>query len=294
MKLVDGNKEMPVKRLPPEKLKYALQGFRWKILQELAKEPRYPAEIAKKFGIQEQKVYYHFKKLKEAGLVSLVRTEGKRGATAAYMKATDRAYAVLLDESWSPRKSQPGEVPDFLVDFYSKGMFNALVVVGSPDPHGPHEARARDTHYIGDLCLFLGSFSSAVEPCVRTDTEIRETELEENNLVLIGGPVVNMITARINDDLPIRMKIGERWGIYSTNTGETYYENVAFIVKIDSPWASDKKALVIAGASRGGTKAAILALLRRTKDIGKEPVYRIVKGLDRDGDGVIDSVKILE
>jgi DNA-binding PadR family transcriptional regulator len=293
MKLVSEDKEIPVKLLPPEKLRSVLQDTRWKILLELAKKPSYPGEIAKKFGMDEQKIYYHFNQLKKEGFLTSVRDEARRGAVAHYVKPTHKGYAVVLSD-WAPRKSQPSEMPSFLEDFYTNGSFDALVVTGSPDPHGPHEARARDTHYIGDLCLFLGSFSSTVKPCVRTDTDVKEKELEENNLILIGGPVTNMITARINDELPVRMKIGERWGIHSSKSGETYYDNAGLIVKADSAFAKGKKILVIAGTSRGGTKAAVLALLSKTKNIGKEPMNRVVKGLDVDGDGAIDSVKVLE
>ncbi len=293
MKLVSENKEISVKLLPPEQLRSVLQPTRWKILLELAKNPSYPGEIARKFSLDQQKVYYHFNELQKNGVITEVKQERKRGAIARYVKPSHKGYAVVIDE-WNPRKSQQGEIPAFLEDFYSNGMFDALVVTGSSDPHGPHEARARDIHYIGDLCLLLGSFSSGVRPCIRTDTDIKEKELEDNNLILLGGPVINMITARINDELPVRMKIGERWGIYSKASGETYYDNAGLIVKADSAFGKGKKVLVIAGTSRGGTKAAMLALLNKTKKIGEEPVCRVVKGLDKDGDGVIDSVKILE
>lgn len=293
VRLISENREVSVKLLEREKLRSLLQSTRWSILSELSQKPNYAGNLADKFDMEEQKLHYHFKKLKEHGLIRVVREEQKRGAVARYYEPTSKGYAIVLGD-WSPRKSQPSEIPSFLENFYSKGVFDALVIVGSPDPHGPHEARARDNHYIGDLCLFLGSFSSGVQSCVRLDTEVKEKELEEKNLVLVGGPVTNMITARINDDLPVRMKIGERWGVHSDNSKESYYENIGLIVQTESVWGEGKKVLVIAGTSRGGTKAAMLALITKTRRIARAPIHRVVKGLDRDGDGVIDSVKIIE
>jgi hypothetical protein len=39
-----------------------------------------------------------------------------------------------------------------------------------------------------------------VEPSVRLDSDVRENELRSNNLVIVGGPVVNMIASRVNLD----------------------------------------------------------------------------------------------
>ena len=232
MKIITRDKELSARFMKdPLALKQLLNPVRWRILKKLAEKPSYPAEIAKDLKLDEQKVYYHINQLKKSGVISVAKTEEMHGATARYFQVRDKAFAIVLKEDWKHSSSKAVDIPSFLSDFYDDG-FNATIIVGSPDPHGPHQARARDTHYLSDLCLFLGSLSTATKPSVKLDTEVRERELEENNLILIGGPITNMITARINDELPIKMKTGERWSIYSENTGKTYYENPGLIIKI--------------------------------------------------------------
>ena len=56
--------------------------LRLKILRELNEQPMYPIEIAKKFGMIEQKIYYHIKILKAAKLIEEVEERQMRGGKA--------------------------------------------------------------------------------------------------------------------------------------------------------------------------------------------------------------------
>jgi len=55
--------------LDQSKLKALNDQTRLEILKILSETPSYPSEIAEKLGISKQKAYYHFEKLKDAGLL---------------------------------------------------------------------------------------------------------------------------------------------------------------------------------------------------------------------------------
>jgi DNA-binding transcriptional ArsR family regulator len=302
--LVRGNKRVAVKVVQePEVLEKLLSKTRWKILKALAEKPVYPAELAKKLRLDEQKVYYHIKELKALGAISVVKTEEKQGAIAKYFRANENAYSVVLDENALKEHGKAGivrETPKFLEEFFSSGEFDAKIIVGSPDAHGKYKARARDGYYVGDLALFLGSMSARSEPCIKLDTDVRERELEENDIILVGGPIVNVITARINEDLPVKLTTHNMWGIHSELSGETYYEDTGLVVKTQNPWNPGKSLLVVAGRSIGGTKAAILGIVKYSREIDggnrhkKGVIAKVFEGIDLDGDGVVDSVEVRE
>ena len=112
----------------------------------------------------------------------------------------------------------------------------------------------------------------------------------KENLILIGGPVTNRITKKINDKLPIRFD--KRKNIYSSLSKKTYRsDDCGLIVKIDNPYNKEKKILIIAGKRNSGTRSAILAFLQKFNELSKS---HVVEGIDQDSDGVNDFVKILE
>ncbi len=80
----------------PERMKVVLNKLSWKILELLSEKEMYPMEIAKKLKLHEQKIYYHIRKLAEAGAVKVVREEEKKGATAKYYKTSFPAFGVEL------------------------------------------------------------------------------------------------------------------------------------------------------------------------------------------------------
>ncbi len=149
-----------------------------------------------------------------------------------------------------------------------------------------------------DLALFLGTFLNYVPKFnVKLDTEVREDDLN-NNLILIGGPLVNKIVEKANPKMPIRFENGN---IKSTISNETYpQDECGLIVKLKSPFSKDKYVLVVAGKRFSGTRAAIIAFL---KDFGKvtngnvhNPSIKanVVEGIDLDSDGIIDDIEFRE
>jgi hypothetical protein len=173
--------------------------------------------------------------------------------------------------------------------FIRNGVLDAKIIVGSPDPHGPEKARSRDVTFAVDLALFLGTFLTKAEAAVIEDKNVHAHDLR-SNLIIIGGPVTNKVTKMVNEKLPVkfdsRKNIQSRKKIYRG-------DDCGFIAKIDNPFDSGKKIVVIAGKRYGGTKAAVLAFMKHF-DIVERKTHTIVEGLDNDGDGEIDDVRILE
>ena len=181
----------------------------YKILRLIAEKPMYPIELAKELKVHEQKIYYYIKNFFKAGLIKVVRKENIKGSTASYYSIVEPAFVIKFKDLEKGSKVTDidrinKKYYDFLNPFIVDGKLDALIIVGSPDPHGPELARSRDGYYGMDLALFLGTFLNyAPEFKEKLDTETRENDLQ-NNLILIGGPVVNKVTVQLNERLPIK------------------------------------------------------------------------------------------
>ncbi|MBN2454076.1 S-layer protein [Candidatus Woesearchaeota archaeon] len=273
-----------------------------KILRLLAQKPMYPIELAKELKVHEQKVYYHVRNLEGCGAIKVVKEEERQGATAKYYAAERPAFVVKLKELEATQKifQMKGD-SEFLEPFIADGKLNALIIVGSPDPHGPEKARSRDGYYGMDLALFLGTFLNYVPATnVKLDTEVRDKDLK-NNLIIIGGPIVNKITSIVNAKLPVRFEEREQWAIKSTITGNSYpSDESGLIVKAKNPFNPDKRVLVVSGKRHSGTRAAIIAFLKHFREIVEGNLHekkikaKVVEGIDLDSDGIVDDVEIRE
>ena len=290
---------LPAKEISAEHAKCVSSGLAHRILSLLAKEAMYPIDIAKALKVHEQKVYYHIRNLEKAGIIKIVRKETKQGATANFYALTEPAFVIKFKDFETTSKiAQIRNESEFLEPFIRDGQLDALIIVGSPDPHGPDKARSRDGYYGMDLALFLGTFLNYVPQFnVKLDTEVRDEDLQ-NNLILIGGPVVNKIVEKVNSKLPIRFENGN---IKSTISSETYpQDECGLIVKAKSPFNKDKYILVVAGKRFSGTRAAIIAFLKDFKKITNGNVHNpsikanVVEGIDLDSDGIIDDIEFRE
>ncbi len=286
------------KELSPADLKAVSSDVRIKILNELRKEPMYPNQLAKKLRLHEQKVYYHVNALKKAGLLKVVRTEEVKGSIANYYGVKADSFGVELDCDYETINFKEGGIAlaKFFSEFNKNGFFNGLIVVGSPLPHGPFKAVARDGHYAAQLGLLLGGFSKPVNFCVRLDTDVISEKLFDNNLVIIGGPGTNLVTSLINDYLPVRFNSDNYW---SSIIGREEFtgDSCGLIVKIANPFSKGKFIIVLAGLRVVGTKSAIIGLMNPNKvfsDYDGGLFSRVIKGFDFNGDGKIDGVEILE
>ncbi|VVB98994.1 Uncharacterised protein [uncultured archaeon] len=297
------------------KLKPLLNKECWRVFESLHRKPAYPAQLAKELSMNEQKVYYHVKQLRAAGLLEVEKSEERNGALAKYYSAQFDSFALvpnlesagkgnrIIGNQTGNGRTQDKAATPFLEDFCRKGIFSAKIVVGSPDPHGPHKGRARDGHLAGELTAFFGANCSGFElPLVFLDTMVKDLKEENSNLVIVGGPVANKLCEQVNRFLPVQFSSsGGNWAFVSGPSGKSYAEDSAGVVeKIPHPFFRNKWILVVAGKRNSGTIAAILALVKRTAETIKPNSYdkkalaRVVEGLDANGDGLIDDVEFRE
>ena len=295
-----------------EKLRMILGSLSWKILTMLSEKEMYPLEIARQLGMHEQKVYYHIRKLAQAGAITITREENKKGATAKYYKAASPAFGIEFNHGYKPIQNictlaidKP--LQEFFKEFLSNGVFDGKIVVGSPQPHGPFKTSARDGHYAAHLALFLGQFAKLPsEFAVKLDVDVKVEKEEKNNLILVGGPGTNLLTQEINDYLPIKFIMGSSeqgfllGGLSSTKTMQVYTsDSSGLIAKIDNPWDKTKRIVILAGNKAVGTKACVLALTNFWKKTlqkykGQDPFAVVIQGFDLDGDGKVDAIEVNE
>lgn len=278
--------------------------LRIKILRILDKRPMYPAELAKELKIHEQKIYYHIKQMLEAGILEIVEKKEIRGTIAKKFSPTSMNFCVALEKKWKDaaglvRPKMDKDFEAFFGPFIEGGEFNGNFVVGSPDPHGPHKVRARDGHYTIDLALFLGKHCTLPDHfSTGLDVDCKASGVHKGNLIVVGGPKANLIAAEVNKVSLIRFEEAQGWALVSKRNQYTD-EATGIISRVPNPHNSDSYVLMLAGVSTPGTKAAVIALTRHTKELltrfsGQKAFAAIVQGYDLDGDGKIDSVEILE
>ena len=295
----------------PEILRSVLNKLSWKILQLLSEKEMYPMEVARKLNVHEQKVYYHIRKLTKAGVIKFVREEEKKGAVAKYYKATFPAMGVELPFGYQkinrfPATNIDEKMKQFLSPLIKDCAFDGKIVVGSPDPHGPFKAKARDGHYAAYLTLFLGQLVDLPEDFpIKLDVDVKAEKEESNNLILVGGPGTNLITQEFNEFLPIRFNMMPSehgfllGGLVSEKTKKVYTaDNIGLIARIANPWSRNKSIIVLAGNKAIGTKACVLALTKfwkkTLKNFSDEQFAVVIQGFDLDGDGKVDSIEVLE
>ncbi len=270
-----------------------------KIIRELAEKPACAMDLARALNEHEQKIYYHLRKLEKAGIISLETTEIRAGALAKIYKINSPYIAVKLFDA-KPMKhfTRPKEI-EILHPFIENGKMNSIIVVSSPDPHGRFGASSSDGYAAIDLALFLGSFLRKVDINYRLDTQIDEDDLKRN-LILLGGPKANMIVDRINKFLPIYFDEKNEWQIVSTLSKSVYRdEDIGLVIKIRNPFNPECYIFLFCGKRFKGTRAATLALIKHARELEegnkfKDGIARIVKGVDRDSDGIIDDCIFIE
>jgi DNA-binding transcriptional ArsR family regulator len=317
MLLQDDGKTQRVKEIcvmqDAQKLKMILGTLSWKILTMLSKEAMYPLEVARQLGVHEQKVYYHIRKLAQAGAITVEREEKKKGATAKYYKTVSPAFGIEFPKGYKTVQNisllnLDEKIQRFFNEFISaKGVLEGKIVVGSPTPHGPFKTSARDGHYAAYLTLFMGQFAKMPQDfAIKLDVDVKAEKEEKNNLILVGGPGTNLLTQEINEHLPIRFNMQSSdegfllGGLSSKKTGRVYTADAAgLIAKIVNPWDKTKRIVVLAGNKAVGTKACVLALTNFWKKTlqgyhDKETFAVAIQGFDLDGDGKVDSIEVME
>lgn len=279
----------------------------WKILVALAERPTYPNELARKMRVHEQKVYYHVRRLLQSGLIEVVGEQKVKGAFSKILAPTADAFGLELPSKQvevtkrAPAVSVP--VREFFHELIRRGVFDGSIIVGAPETHGPYDTASKDGHYAAHLAMFLGALCTLPDSrfIVKLDTEVKAENAQKRNMILIGGPITNTVVSDLVERMEVQMRYkGERWGIRSKRTGKTYADRRdALVAKIKNPWDEKRVCIVLAGSSRESTKTAIIALTQKPEKILKDyernkDFYRVIRGFDRDGDGKVDDVEVLE
>lgn len=279
----------------------------WKIMQILSTRPMYTAQVAKELKIYEQSAYYYTRKLNSIGALHEVGTVLVRGGTARLFRSSCPSFGIEMD--WGEKKSDISidrenkrqYIKDFFSDFITNDSFNGLIVVGAPDPHGPYRSSARDGHYAVQLAFFLGTFTNIPsEFVVKLDADAKaEKVLDGRNIISIGGPGTNIVTAEFNKYLPIKFNESNFWAGLVKDSHEIYnLDSQGLIAKIRNPYSNRGSIIVVAGVKSIGTKSAVIALTNFSEKIlksyqNKKEWAIVVQGFDMNSDGKIDHVDVI-
>ena len=275
-----------------------------KILDLLSSGPKYPAEMARALNTYHQTVYYHIGRLEKAGLITRVRSEQIRGGEANLFGLASDGYAVEFpvkgEQMPSLRSSSRSKaLGRFFREFISTGEFDGWLVVGSPLQHGESGTQARDGHYAVQIGFALGQFVTLPSNFpVKLDVDLRAEKLMGSNLVVVGGPRTNVVAEEMNRHLPLRFSQAGFWSTIVDEKGKSYGAELDCIVeKVKNPWDPTKTCVIAAGLTGAGTKAAIIGICNFADVLFQK--YRsgdfaaLLSGVDRDGDGKVDSVEVL-
>lgn len=268
------------------------------ILKLLLKKNLSAKDICKSLSLHEQTVYYYLKKLERKGLIEVKEKIYERGFEKRIYQISSKAFYFILKQEFEKKEYIDDQsIINFLYPFIENGRFNSLVIIGSPEPHGIERARSKDAYYAFDIAFVLGSFLYNFEKnVVKLDTEIKEKDLD-NNLIIVGGPIVNNLCYKINQRMPVVFLSKEKC-FFSKKTNKKYYDDeIGVIIKTKNPFSKNKYILVIEGKRYIGTKACVIAFTTYLNELAKkinEKSYTIVKGYDLDSDGIVDDIEFIE
>jgi S-layer family protein len=290
-------------------IKILSNNIAWKIIELLSSKPMYPAEVAKELKLYDQTVYYYIRKLAKIGAIEQVGTRLIRGGTARLYSASSPSFGLELEGNAEKLESpdytkyeKRKNIPDILKEFYENNSFSGLIVVGAPDPHGPYKSSSRDGHYAVHLSFYLGTLSESYTSgfIVKLDVDAKaEKDIDNRNLILIGGPGTNIVTSEFNRYLQIKFNEDNYWSGLTDQSGRIFnMDNHGLIAKINNPYNKDKKILILAGVRSIGTKASVIALTNYGNKISDNSstdnqLALVVQGFDMNADGKIDHVDIV-
>ncbi|HEY7777884.1 MAG TPA: hypothetical protein VIA09_05015, partial [Nitrososphaeraceae archaeon] len=239
--------------------------------------------------------------------IGQVETSFVRGGTAKLYKTEYAAFGIEMD--WGERKFENVKngkmnrsIRTFFENFIDDGLFNGVIVVGAPDPHGPYRSSARDGHYAAQLAFFLGGYCTLPQNfVVKLDVDAKSEKISRTeNIISIGGPGTNIITSEFNRYLPIRFDESNFWSGLIAPQGRTHtLDNHGLIAKIKNPFSEKLSLIFVAGVRSAGTKSAIIALTNHGNEILKkfnqdDNWAVVVQGFDMDSDGKIDTIDIVD
>jgi len=285
----------------PKHMAVFRSGLEIKVINELAKQPACAMDIAKTLKQHEQKIYYHLRKMKDAGIVRQAGLENRYGMTAKMFELTSPVVAAKLYEKShvveGEKKDIDPTIEKFLDPFVKDGRLNAKIIIGDSFSHGQYDAPSTEGPHTFDIGVFLGKYLTEIKfPTYNLDTDINEREMN-NNMILFGNSRTNVIIDKINANMPVYFD--QKSGAIVDNNSNVKYDDprIGMIGKFQNPFNKNKKILVIGGVRTRGTQAAVIAFTQYFdvifKDCDKNPLFKIVKGFDKNGDKIIDSIEVI-
>jgi DNA-binding transcriptional ArsR family regulator len=288
----------------PTKLSAFNNKLSLKIIKVLAENPSCAIDVARKLKVHEQKVYYHLKHLEKAGIIYTISHERRHGMIANIYSVVSPVVAAKLFEGGTEVKEQYATIPSqVLVNFFSpfieNGSMNSKIIIGDTYPHGKYDIGGTEGAHISDLLLFMGKFLQELNYSnYKLDTETTKEELK-GNLILVGNNRTNTIIDAINSDLPIYFD-PEKISVVSSRTKNVYMDDgIGVVLKTKNP-LNPKSMILLLGSLRGrGIRTASICVLKHIENKFKnlnntDEIAIVAQGLDKDGDRIIDEVKILE
>jgi len=144
---------------------------------------------------------------------------------------------------------------------------DCIVVVGARSQHGPFQRNALESDWnaASRLC------NKYKLPIIKPDIETTQDEKQIKNLIVIGGPLVNVLTYELSQALPICIAsvshhdVADK-SIFSAPSGKYYLgRNYSVVEVIPSIYNPRKLILFAFGLTREGTEGSVQALI----DYGK-------------------------
>lgn len=169
-----------------------------------------------------------------------------------YPHILDKLEEIASEDSPGREGTLKGPINDVFYQ-HRDGIRRVLIVYGTqnPDPAGTEIDKQR-AYWLQDL--YRDRHRLTIE--VKADEEVTETDIQEYNLILYGGPVSNSIVAEINEDLPIRFENTK--GEWSISAGGKHYvgNDVGLIMVCPNPLQPAHYVEIYAGLTREGTQNA--------------------------------------
>jgi len=100
----EGVYSLPAQSIDAEDAKTLSSDLAIKIVKLLISKAMYPIELAKALKVHEQKIYYHIRNLEKAGVIKVVKEEGRQGAVARYY-AMDKPAVVINFKDLEPTQN---------------------------------------------------------------------------------------------------------------------------------------------------------------------------------------------
>ncbi len=269
------------------------------ILKKISKKQYKADALSKELKIDKKALNLYLSKMEKAGLVEITQQKDTQLVKAVYNSFSYEINQNNVKFDPRSRNKENQYALNFFSKFINNGKFNGYICVGASDPHGEYKSVAKDSHYTAYLGMFLGQFIDLPSSLpIVLDTDVISKNMFKNNLIVIGGPVTNLVTRDINNFLPIKFIKEEGWALKDRN-GIHIRDYEGTIEKIKNPFDKEKDIILIAGVRNIGTLSAILAATRFSnltfKGYSNEaPWSMMVRGYDIDGDGQIDSIETVK